>query len=85
MVGLVKPKHVGAFIVNLNANFNILKRFNCALVGLIKDLLFSLEYHFLTDPAALFRTTSFKLSQMMQSQLLQTPVLVKHGQTFNNL
>jgi len=26
--GLVKPKHVGAFIVNLNVNFNILKQFN---------------------------------------------------------
>jgi hypothetical protein len=24
--------------VNLNANFNILKQFNCALVGRIKDL-----------------------------------------------
>jgi hypothetical protein len=36
--GLVKPKHVGALIVNFNVNFNILKRFNCALVGRIKDL-----------------------------------------------
>jgi hypothetical protein len=35
---LVKPKHVGAFVVNLNINFNILKQFNCALVGQIKDL-----------------------------------------------
>jgi hypothetical protein len=25
--------------VNLNVNFNILKQFNCALVGLIKDLI----------------------------------------------
>ena len=39
--GLVKPKHVGAFIVYLNVNFNILKQFNCALVGLIKDLITS--------------------------------------------
>ena len=37
--GLVKPKHVGAFIVNLTINFNILKQFNCALVGQIKDLI----------------------------------------------
>jgi hypothetical protein len=36
---LVKPKHVGAFIVNLNVNFNILKQFNFALVGQIKDLI----------------------------------------------
>jgi hypothetical protein len=36
---LVKPKHVGAFIVNFNVNFNILKQFNCALVGRIKDLI----------------------------------------------
>jgi hypothetical protein len=27
--------------VNLNVNFNILKQFNCALVGLIKDLITS--------------------------------------------
>ena len=25
--------------MNFNVNFNILKQFNCALVGLIKDLL----------------------------------------------
>jgi hypothetical protein len=31
--GLVKPKHVAAFVVN----FNILKQINCALAGLIKD------------------------------------------------
>jgi hypothetical protein len=37
--GLVKPKHVAAFIVNLNVNFNILKQFNCPLVGQIKDLI----------------------------------------------
>jgi len=36
-VGLVKPKHVGAFIVYFNVNFNILKQIGCALVGLIKD------------------------------------------------
>ena len=35
--GLVKPKHVGAFIIYFNVNFNILKQINCALVGLIKD------------------------------------------------
>ena len=35
--GLVKPKHVGAFIVYFNVNFNILKQINCALVGLIMD------------------------------------------------
>jgi hypothetical protein len=39
--GLVKPNHVGAFIVNLIVNFNILKQFNCALVGQIKDLITS--------------------------------------------
>jgi hypothetical protein len=39
--GLVKPKHVGAFIVNLNVNFDILKQFNCALVGHIADLITS--------------------------------------------
>jgi hypothetical protein len=37
--GLVKPKHVAAFIVNLNVNFNILKQFNRALVGQIKNLI----------------------------------------------
>jgi hypothetical protein len=37
--GLVKPKHVAAFIVNRNVNFNILNQFNCALVGQIKDLI----------------------------------------------
>jgi hypothetical protein len=30
---------VGAFIVNVNVNFNILKQFNCTLVGRIKDLM----------------------------------------------
>jgi hypothetical protein len=35
--GLVKPKHVGAFIAYFNLNFNILKRIGCALVGLIKE------------------------------------------------
>ena len=39
--GLVKPKHVGAFIVNLNVNFNILKQFNWGFVGQIKDLITS--------------------------------------------
>jgi len=38
-VVLVKPKHVGPFIVNLNVNFNILKQLNYALVGQIKDLI----------------------------------------------
>ena len=33
---MVKLKHVGKFIVNLNVNFNILKQFNCALVRQIK-------------------------------------------------
>jgi hypothetical protein len=37
--GMVKQKHVGTFTVNLNVNFNILKQFNCALVGQIKDLI----------------------------------------------
>jgi hypothetical protein len=36
---LLQPKHVAAFIVNLNVNLNILKQFNCALVGRIKDLI----------------------------------------------
>jgi hypothetical protein len=35
--GLVKPNHVGAFVVHFNVNFNILKQINCALFGLIKD------------------------------------------------
>jgi len=35
--GLVKPKHVGAFIVYFNVNINILKQIVCALVELIKD------------------------------------------------
>jgi hypothetical protein len=30
---------INAFIVNLNVNFNILKQFNCALVGQMKDLM----------------------------------------------
>jgi len=42
---LVKPKHVGAFIVNLNVNFNILKQTDCALVGLIKDLISAQLFH----------------------------------------
>jgi hypothetical protein len=33
--------YFGAFIVNLNLNFNILKQFNCALVGQISDLISS--------------------------------------------
>jgi hypothetical protein len=33
--GLVKPKHVGAFVVYFNANFYILKQTGCALFGLI--------------------------------------------------
>jgi len=36
-----KPKHVGAFIVIFNVNFNILKQFKCLLVGQIKDLITS--------------------------------------------
>jgi len=36
--GLVKPKYAGAFIVNFNVNFNILKQFNFVLVGQIKNL-----------------------------------------------
>jgi len=36
---LFKPKHVGAFIVNLNANFNILKQFKREIVVQIKDLI----------------------------------------------
>jgi len=43
--GLVKQKHVEAFIVNLNVNFNILKKFNCALVGQIKDLIVAYIIH----------------------------------------
>jgi len=39
--GLIQPKHVESFIVNINVNFNILKQFNCALVGLIRDLIIS--------------------------------------------
>jgi hypothetical protein len=38
-----KPKHVGAFIVLFNVNFNILKEFKCALVGQIKKLIFGYE------------------------------------------
>jgi len=34
----------GAFIVNLNVNFNILKQFNCALVGQIKDLIVAVRF-----------------------------------------
>jgi hypothetical protein len=30
--GLVKPKHVGVFIVYFNVNFNILKQIGCALL-----------------------------------------------------
>jgi hypothetical protein len=42
--GLVKSKHVGAFIVYFNVNFNILKQINCALVGLIKDWIHNREF-----------------------------------------
>jgi hypothetical protein len=35
----LKPKHVGAFIVIFSINFNILKKFKCALFGQIKDLI----------------------------------------------
>jgi len=34
---MVKPKHVGAFIVYYNVNFNILKQIDCVLVGLKTD------------------------------------------------
>jgi len=34
---LVKPKHVGAFVVYFNVNFSILKQIGCALVGRIED------------------------------------------------
>jgi hypothetical protein len=37
--GIVKPKHVGAFIVKFNVNFNILNQFNCALVKRIIDVI----------------------------------------------
>jgi hypothetical protein len=36
---LVTLKHVGEIIVNFNVNFNILKQFNYALVGRIKDFI----------------------------------------------
>jgi hypothetical protein len=39
--GFVKPKHVGAFIVIFNVNFNISKQFKCALIGQRKDLITS--------------------------------------------
>jgi len=32
-----KPKHVGAFVIYFNVNFNVLKQIDCALVGVIKD------------------------------------------------
>jgi hypothetical protein len=38
------PKQIGAFIVNLNVNFNILNQFNCALVGQIKDF-YNIKMH----------------------------------------
>jgi len=53
MMALVLPKHVGAFIVNLNVNFNILKQFNCALVGQIKDLVTG--YNIKADREAFYR------------------------------
>jgi hypothetical protein len=42
-------RNVGSFIVNLNLNCNILKQFNRALVGQIKDLMttFLLGFHVL--------------------------------------
>jgi hypothetical protein len=44
--GLVKPRHVEAFLVYFNVNFNILKQTCCALVGLIKDWIpYSRIYH----------------------------------------
>jgi len=48
--GLVKPKHVAAFIVNLNVGFNILKQFNCAFVGQIKNLITSIFLQFAFRP-----------------------------------
>ena len=44
--GLVKPKHVGAFILIFNVNFNILKQFKCTLVRQIKDLIILRVYKF---------------------------------------
>jgi hypothetical protein len=32
-----KPKHVGAFVIYSNVNFNVLKQIYCALIGVIKD------------------------------------------------
>jgi hypothetical protein len=37
MMVYTKPKHVGAFVVYFNVNFNALKQNYCALVGVIKD------------------------------------------------
>jgi hypothetical protein len=37
MMVYLKPKHVGAFVLYFNVNFNILKQIGCALVRLIKD------------------------------------------------
>jgi hypothetical protein len=38
---LVKPEHVGVFILYFNVNFKILKQFNCVLGGQIKDTITS--------------------------------------------
>jgi len=42
--GLVKPKHVGAFIVYFNVNFNVLEQFKCELYRQIKDFIISKFY-----------------------------------------
>jgi len=48
MMVWLNRKHVGAFIAYLNVSFNVLKEFNCALVGQIKDLI-QLKYLGSTD------------------------------------
>jgi hypothetical protein len=64
--GFVKPKHVGAFIVIFNVNFNILKQFKSALVGLIKYLI-----------ANTFLRLMFTFAWTTQKFAASTPFLVK--------
>jgi len=44
MMVLSKPKHVEAFVIYFIVNFNVLKQNYCALVGVIKEWIRSLNF-----------------------------------------
>jgi len=69
--GFVKPKHVGAFIVIFNVNFNILKQFKCALVRQTKDLTtFFTHVHFVSNNNSNIIHTAVLILDVSQVDLL---------------